>query len=148
MPVSPACGSPSSAISLSSAAPRHFPFANESASVVGNTAIFCWRSTKRRKSQGKVYQGVQADGATTNCTCVHYGTTWDDTTLLEEVKQANLELERRDGIKRHFRFDWQDVAKYNPTTWLMWNQRRFALARTTAFPDPVPPPPIHGGAAF
>ncbi|MFC1893131.1 hypothetical protein ACFLYR_03730 [Chloroflexota bacterium] len=30
------------------------------------------------------------------------------------MKQTNLELERKDGIKRHFRYDWQDVAKYNP----------------------------------
>jgi hypothetical protein len=34
--------------------------------------------------------------------------------LLEEVKQANLELERKDGIKRHFRYDWQEVGQYNP----------------------------------
>jgi len=39
--------------------------------------------------------------------CIH-------STLLEEVKQTNLELERKDGIKRHFRYDWQEVAKYNP----------------------------------
>ena len=43
-------------------------------------------------------------GATTNVTTVHYGTTWDENTLLEEIKQTNLELERKDGIKRHFRF--------------------------------------------
>jgi hypothetical protein len=53
-------------------------------------------------------------GATTNVTTVHYGTTWDDFTLLEEVKQSNQELERRDGIRRHFRYDWQEVARYNP----------------------------------
>ncbi len=53
-------------------------------------------------------------GATTNVTTVHYGTTWDETTLLEEVKQANLELERRDGVRRHFRYDWEEVARYNP----------------------------------
>ena len=53
-------------------------------------------------------------GATTNVTTIHYGTTWDDSTLLEEVKQTNLELERKDGVKRHFRYDWQEVAKYNP----------------------------------
>jgi len=53
-------------------------------------------------------------GATTNITTVHYGTTWDDTTLLEEVKQANLELEKRDGVRRHFRYDWQEVARHNP----------------------------------
>jgi hypothetical protein len=53
-------------------------------------------------------------GATTNCTVVHYGTTWDDSTLLEEVKQTNLELEKKDGIQRHFRYDYQEVGKYNP----------------------------------
>ena len=35
-------------------------------------------------------------------------------TLLEEVKQTNLELERRDGIKHHFIYDWQEIAKFNP----------------------------------
>ncbi|MFC1866308.1 hypothetical protein ACFLYB_06315 [Chloroflexota bacterium] len=35
-------------------------------------------------------------------------------TLLEEVKSANLELERADGIKRHFRYDWEAVASCNP----------------------------------
>ncbi|MEE8413559.1 MAG: hypothetical protein V3R96_03310, partial [Dehalococcoidales bacterium] len=52
--------------------------------------------------------------ATTNVTTVHYGTTWDDTTLLEEIKQTSHELERRDALKRYFRYDWQEVAKYNP----------------------------------
>jgi hypothetical protein len=33
--------------------------------------------------------------------------------LLEEVKQTNLELERKDGIRRHFRYDWEEVSKYN-----------------------------------
>jgi hypothetical protein len=53
-------------------------------------------------------------GSSTNVTTVHYGTTWDDATLLEEVKQTNLELEKKDGIKRHFRYDWQEVANNNP----------------------------------
>ena len=53
-------------------------------------------------------------GATNNVTTVHYGTTWDDSTLLEEVKQTNLELERKDGIKRHFCYDWEEVARFNP----------------------------------
>ena len=29
------------------------------------------------------------------------------------MKQTNLELERRDGIRRHFRFDWEEVAFHN-----------------------------------
>jgi hypothetical protein len=53
-------------------------------------------------------------GATTNTTTVLYGTAWDDTTLLEETKQTAYELEKKDGIKRCFRYDWQEVAKYNP----------------------------------
>lgn len=53
-------------------------------------------------------------GATSNVTTVHYGTTWDETTLLEEVKQTNLKLERKDGLKRHFRYDWQEVARFSP----------------------------------
>ena len=52
--------------------------------------------------------------STTNATTVLYGTAWDDTTLLEETRQTNLEMERKDGAKRHFSFDWQEVAKYNP----------------------------------
>jgi len=52
-------------------------------------------------------------GSSTNVTCIHYGTTWDDSTLLEEIKQNNLELEKIDGIKRHFRYDWQEIARYN-----------------------------------
>jgi len=52
--------------------------------------------------------------SSTNATTVHYGTTWDDATLLEEIKQTGLELEKNDGIKRHFRFDWQEVSKHNP----------------------------------
>ncbi len=34
--------------------------------------------------------------------------------MLEEVKQTNLELSSKDGIKRHFRYDWEEIAKYNP----------------------------------
>lgn len=52
--------------------------------------------------------------ATANTTTVYYGTPWDDTTLLEQAVQANLELERRDGVRRHFQFDWTTAAELNP----------------------------------
>ncbi len=51
-----------------------------------------------------------ARGATT----VFYGTAWDDANLLEQARQSHLRLERRDGVKRHFEFDWQVVAAHNP----------------------------------
>jgi hypothetical protein len=92
-----------------------FLSADVSANVVGNTAHLLLEVDEAQDvSKEKYNKEFKPMGATTNCTTVLYGTTWDDTTLLEEVKQTNLELERRDGIRRHFRYDWEEVAKYNP----------------------------------
>jgi hypothetical protein len=52
--------------------------------------------------------------STTNATSVLYGTAWDDTTLLEQTKLMNLELESRDGIRRHFEYPWEHCAESNP----------------------------------
>ena len=92
-----------------------FLSADESANVVGNTAhILLEIDESQDVSKEKYTKEFKPMGATTNVTTVHYGTTWDDSTLLEEVKQTNLELERKDGVRRHFRYDWQEIAKYNP----------------------------------
>ena len=92
-----------------------FLSADESANVVGNTAHLLLEVDEAQDvSKDKYNKEFKPMGATTNVTTVHYGTTWDDATLLEEVKQTNLEMERKDGIRRHFRYDWQEVAKHNP----------------------------------
>ncbi len=92
-----------------------FLSADEQANVVGNTAhILLEIDESQDVARDKYTKEFKPMGATTNVTTVHYGTTWDSSTLLEEVKQQNLELERSDGIRRHFRYDWQEVAKYNP----------------------------------
>jgi hypothetical protein len=92
-----------------------FLSADESANVVGNTAhILLEVDESQDVSREKYSKGFKPMGATTNVTTVHYGTTWDDSTLLEEVKQSNLEMERRDGVRRHFRYDWQEIGGYNP----------------------------------
>jgi len=92
-----------------------FLSADESANVVGNTAhILLEIDEAQDVSKEKYTKEFKPMGATTNVTTVHYGTTWDDATLLEEIKQTNLEMERQDGIKRHFRCDWQEIAKHNP----------------------------------
>jgi hypothetical protein len=92
-----------------------FLSADESANVVGNTAhILLEIDEAQDVGKEKYTKEFKLMGATTNVTTVHYGTTWDDNTLLEEVKQTNLELERKDGVKRHFRYDWVEVANYNP----------------------------------
>ena len=89
--------------------------ADKNANVVGATAhILLEIDESQDVDKEKYTKEFRPMGATTNVTTVHYGTTWDDSTLLEETKQMNLELERKDGIKRHFAFDWEVVAKYNP----------------------------------
>jgi hypothetical protein len=82
--------------------------------VVGNTAHLLLEIDESQDvNQEKYDKEFKPMGATTNVTTVHYGTTWDDKTLLEAIKQTNLELEKKDGRKRHFRYDWQEVARYN-----------------------------------
>ena len=91
-----------------------FLSAAESSSVVGHTAdILLEIDESQDVSKEKYTKEFRPMGSSSNVTTVHYGTTWDDSTLLEEIKQTNLELERKDDIKRHFRYDWQEVAKYN-----------------------------------
>ena len=92
-----------------------FLSADESANVVGHTAHLLLEIDEAQDvSKEKYAKEFRPMGATTNVTTVLYGTTWDDSTLLEETKQTNLELEKRDGMRRHFRYDWQEVARYNP----------------------------------
>jgi len=91
-----------------------FLSAEESSSVVGHTAdILLEIDESQDVSKEKYSKEFRPMGSSTNVTTIHYGTTWDDATLLEEIKQTNLELEKKDGIKRYFRYDWQEIAKYN-----------------------------------
>ena len=127
-----------------------FLSADESANVVGNTAhILLGIDESQDVSKEKYTKEFKPMGATTNVTTVHYGTTWDDATLLEEVKQTNCELERRDGIKRHFRYDWQEVAKYNPDYLAYVEAERERLGENhPLFLSQYRLLPIHGGEGY
>ncbi len=127
-----------------------FLSADESANVVGNTAhILLEIDESQDVSKEKYTKEFKPMGATTNITTVHYGTTWDDSTLLEEVKQGNLELERRDGVKRHFRYDWQEVAKYNPDYLAYVEAERERLGENhPLFLTQYCLLPIHGGGGY
>jgi len=127
-----------------------FLSADESANVVGTTAhILLEVDESQDVSREKYSKDFKPMGATTNVTTVHYGTTWDDATLLEEVKQANLELERRDGVRRHFRYDWQEVARYNPDylTYVEAERRRLGEDHPL-FQTQYCLRPIRGGGGF
>ena len=127
-----------------------FLSADESANVVGNTAhILLEIDESQDVSKEKYNKEFRPMGATANVTTVHYGTTWDDSTLLEEVKQTNLEMEKRDGIKRHFRYDWQEVARHNPDYLAYVDAERQRLGEDHPyFLTQYRLLPIHGGGGY
>jgi hypothetical protein len=92
-----------------------FMSAEPEANVVGHTAQLLLEVDEAQDvSEEKFDRDFRPMAATTNATTVYYGTAWDDRTLLERAKQRHLELERSDGIRRHFEYDWQTIACYNP----------------------------------
>ncbi len=127
-----------------------FLSADESANVVGNTAHLLLEIDESQDvSKEKYTKEFKPMGATTNVTTVHYGTTWDDSTLLEEVKQTNLELERKDGVKRHFQYDWQEIAKHNPDYLAYVEAERERLGENhPLFLTQYRLLPIHGGGGY
>ncbi len=127
-----------------------FLSADESSSVVGHTAdILLEIDESQDVDKDKYTKEFRPMASASNATTVHYGTTWDDITLLEEVKQTNLELEKKDGIKRHFRYDWQEVAKYNPSYKAFVESERERLGEDhPLFRTQYTLLPIRGGGGF
>ncbi len=92
-----------------------FLSAHPTSNVVGNTASLLLEIDESQDvSPEKYNREFRPMGASTNVTTVHYGTAWDEESLLEQVKQSNLELERKDRVRRHFEYDWNAVAEFNP----------------------------------
>jgi len=89
--------------------------AEESSNVVGATAHLLLEVDEAQDvSREKYAKEFRPMGATANVTTVLYGTAWTAGTLLEEQKQTNLAQEARDGVRRHFQYDWRQVAACNP----------------------------------
>jgi hypothetical protein len=97
---------------------QFFLSAEPSANVVGMTADPLLEVDEAQDvDREKFWKEFRPMGASTNATTVLYGTPWDESSLLEEVKQANLEAQRKDGVRRHFAYDWEVVAACNPLYW-------------------------------
>jgi len=93
-----------------------FLSAEPESNVVGHTAHLLLEVDEAQDVDAEKFdKEFRPMAASTGATTVLYGTAWDDRTLLERTKQANLEAERRDGVRRHFEYDWRRVARYNPT---------------------------------
>ncbi len=90
------------------------------ANVVGGTADLLLELDEAQDlDDEKIQRDFLPMAASTNATRVLYGTAWDDGNPLELHKLHHLELERQDGIKRHFEADWEVLAALNP------NYKRF-----------------------
>jgi hypothetical protein len=101
-------------VALGKAAVMFFS-AEDSSNVVGATAHLLLEVDEAQDVDREKYaKEFRPMGATTNATTVLYGTAWTADTLLEEQKRANLAQEARDGVRRHFQYDWEQVALYNP----------------------------------
>ena len=92
-----------------------FLSAEPAANVVGHTADLLLEVDEAQDVEiEKFDKEFQPMAASTGATTVFYGTAWDDANLLERAKQVHLALERRDGLRRHFEYDWRAVAACNP----------------------------------
>jgi hypothetical protein len=91
-----------------------FLSAEPTSNVVGHTADLLLEIDEAQDVDiDKFDKELQPMAAASGATTVFYGTAWDDAGLLERARQAHLAAERRDGIRRHFEYDWQAVAGRN-----------------------------------
>ncbi|MDB5056600.1 MAG: hypothetical protein JWO59_72, partial [Chloroflexi bacterium] len=88
------------------------PYSN----VVGATADLLLELDEAQDLlEDKIQREFRPMASSTNATVVLYGTAWDAHNPLERQKQINLELEGRDGFRRHFEYDWQTLANISST---------------------------------
>jgi hypothetical protein len=105
-----------------------FLSAEPASNVVGHTADLLLEVDEAQDVDADKYDKEFAPMAAARAaTTVFYGTAWDDAGLLERVKQKHLAQERRDGIRRHFEYDWQAVATSNPAYARYVEEQRDAL---------------------
>jgi hypothetical protein len=83
--------------------------------VVGATAdILLELDEAQDLEEDKIQREFRPMVSSTTAVIVLYGTAWDTDSPLERQKQANLELQQRDGIQRHFEYDWRVLAALSP----------------------------------
>lgn len=97
------------------AAAWHFLSASPDSNVVGATASLLLEADEAQDIEAdKFDKEFRPMAATTNATTVLYGTAWSEADLLMQTIADNLQRERRDGYRRHFQYDWRQVAEHLP----------------------------------
>lgn len=103
-----------SAVSLGRAR-WQFLSAAPTAQVVGATASLLLEADEAQDIEAEKFnKDFRPMAASTAATTVLYGTAWSEADLLWATVQDNIAREARDGIRRHFAYDWQAVAAHNP----------------------------------
>ena len=93
----------------------NFLSASPDSNVVGATASILLEADEAQDIEpDKFNKAFRPMAATTNATTVLYGTAWSDDTLLARTIADNIEQERKDGLRRHFEYDWRAVAAIIP----------------------------------
>ena len=88
-------------------AQARFLSADPGANVVGHTADLLLEVDEAQDVEvDKFDRDFRPMAASTNAPVVLYGTPWGPRSLLEHAKATHREAQRRDGRRRHFRFDW------------------------------------------
>jgi len=92
-----------------------FLSASPDSNVVGATASLLLEADEAQDiGPDKFNKEFRPMAATTAATTVLYGTPWSELDLLWTTIQDNLERERKDGLRRHFQYDWQEVSRHIP----------------------------------
>ncbi|MEX2236930.1 MAG: hypothetical protein WEB00_05260 [Dehalococcoidia bacterium] len=105
------------------------------ASVVGHTASLLLEVDEAQHMRAESFErDFRPMTMATGATVVFYGTAWDPDSLLETVKAHHLALEAEDGVRRHFEFDHEAVARDFPAYGQrVEEQRRLLGARSPIF---------------
>jgi hypothetical protein len=97
------------------AARVQFLSAAPGANVVGHTADLLLEVDEAQDVEPEKFdRDFRPMAASTNAPVVYYGTPWGPRSLLEQAKAAHRADEQRDGVRRHFRSDWEQVARHVP----------------------------------
>lgn len=96
-------------------AEARFLSAEPHASVVGHTADVLLEVDEAQDVDAEKFdRDFRPMAAVADAPVVFYGTPWHAHSLLQQAKEHHLELQQRDGVQRHFRFDWETVAECVP----------------------------------
>lgn len=88
---------------------------DKQANVVGATASLMLEVDEAQDvDEIKFTKDFLPMAAVNNAVQIDYGTAWTSNTVLEKRKSRNLDLQKKDGIRRVYVYPWEAIAEQNP----------------------------------